>query len=582
MSVLAALVRAYERMAERGEVPPFGYSYERIGFLIALRPDGTVAGQPIDLRLGDGRNRTSRPLPVPQPSKRTSGIAPNFLWDKTAYVLGVTAGEGKRTLQEHRAFREQHRTWLAGTEDEGLRALLRFLDAWRPKRFAEWNWPEEMIDQNLAFALESERLLPVHLHDRTAARAVWTRLMDQGGKTPTICLVSGERAPPARLHPAIKGVSGAQSSGASIVSFNLDAFSSYGHQQGANAPISAAAALAYGTALNRFLDHGSGHRLRIGDTTVVYWAEATDPAAAAAAEQIFADLLGAEDSSKSGCADEQLEMIAQGRPINDAVPALPTAVRFHLLGLSPNAARLSVRFYIEDDFELLAKRYLEHLQRLRIVPPPREPTPSLRRYLIETAVLRKSENVSPRLAGDWLRAILTGTHYPLTMLSALIMRLRADHDVNALRVGLMKSILIQNFRMEVPVALDPDCINKGYLLGRLFAVYEHIQTTALGHHVNSTIKDKFYGAASAQPRKVFRLLDSGSSNYLSRIGKHRMANRISLERAVGEIMDAMSPGDDPFPASLPEKEQALFSLGYYHQRNEFFRKRQGGAAEIAA
>ncbi len=572
MSALAALVRAYDRMATRGEVPPFGYSQEKIGFLISLNADGTVAGQPVDLRLGEGRKKTARALAVPRPTKRTSGIAPNFLWDKTAYVLGITAGGGKRTAQEHQAFRDQHAAWLAGTTDPGLLALLRFLDAWTPERFAEWGWSEEMKDQNLVFALESERLRNVYLHDRPEARALWARLMAGSDKTEAICLLSGERAPLARLHPAIKGVWGAQSSGASIVSFNLDAFTSYGHEQGANAPISEAAAFAYTSVLNRFLDRGSGHRLQVGDASTVFWAEATEQPAADAAEQMFASLLAVDENTESKKVGALLEKIAQGRPVSDLKPELPPGVRFHVLGLAPNAARLSVRFYIEDDFDVIATRYLRHLERLRIEPPPHEPAPSLWRYLIETAVLRKSENIAPNLGGDWLRAILTDTPYPLTLLSSVIMRLRVDHDVNALRVSLLKSILIKNFAMEAPVALDPDFTDKGYLLGRLFAVYEHIQEAALGRNVNATIRDKFYGAAAAQPRKVFALLGSGAGNHLSKIGKQRPGHRVNLEKAIGAIMEMMEPGDDPFPTSLSDKSQALFTLGYYHQRNEFFRK----------
>jgi len=225
-------------------------------------------------------------------------------------------------------------------------------------------------------------------------------------------------------------------------------------------------------------------------------------------------------ASKRKKVETILAKLRAGRPVEEFKPDLPQGVRFFVLGLAPNAARLSVRFYIEDDFGEIAERYLRHLDRLRIDPPPREDAPSIWRMLIETAVLRKSENIQPNLAGEWMRAILTDTPYPLTLLSMLIMRLRADHDVNALRVAILKSILIKNFNMEVPVSLDPDCKETGYLLGRLFAVYEQIQTAALGRNVNATIKDKFYGAASAQPRKVFRMLEAGSANHLSKIGKH--------------------------------------------------------------
>jgi CRISPR-associated protein Csd1 len=149
--------------------------------------------------------------------------------------------------------------------------------------------------------------------------------------------------------------------------------------------------------------------------------------------------------------------------------------------------------------------------------------------------------------------------------------------VNALRVGVLKAVLNRNYKREAPVAFDPENKNRGYLLGRLFAAYEQAQTAALGSKVNSTIKDKYYGSASAQPRKVFALLESGSANHLSKVGKQSPGRRINLEKLIGAIMERMDPGGDPFPTSLTAEEQALFGLGYYHQRNEFFKK----AAETA-
>lgn len=584
MSALTALARAYDRMAARNEVPAFGYSTQNIGFLISLNPDGSVDGPPADLRGGEGKKRIGRPLAVPQPVKRTSGIAPNFLWDKTAYVLAVTAGEGKRTAAEHKAFVERHREWLADSDDEGLVALLRFLESWRPEQFAKLGWREDLKDQNVVFALERERLDDVYIHDRPAARELWARLSAASDKNAeAICLISGEKASVARLHPSIKGVWGAQTAGASIVSFNLDAFTSYGHEQGDNAPVSEAAAFAYTTALNCFLERDSGHRIQIGDASTVFWADASDAEAASAAEGLFAGFLGADDEKiVNRSVKDALEKIRAGITTPNVIPEPLKGVRFYILALAPNAARLSIRFYLEDDFGVVARRYLEHVERLRVEPPPREAAPSMWRMLIETAVLRKSENIQPNLAGEWLRAILSGAPYPLTLLSTLIMRLRADHDVNALRVAVLKSILIRNFDMEVPVALDPACTDQGYLLGRLFALYEQVQSAALGYDVNATIKDKFYGAASAQPRKVFHLLESGSANHLSKIGKQKPGLKINLEKQVGAIMDLMEPGKDPFPASLPDKSQALFGLGYYHQRNEFFRKAEKSAPEDAA
>lgn len=575
MSALASLVRAYDRLATRGEVPAFGYSQEKIGFLISLNVDGTPAGRPIDLREGERRKKVSRMMAVPAAFKRP-GVTPRafFLWDNTAYALGITASEGKDGSTRLEAFRERHRHELAGTKDEGLLALLKFVDAWTPEDFERLGWPDEMKDQNVVFTLESERRQDIRIHDRPAARELWAKLSAGADKVEAACLVTGERGPVARLHSAIKGVWGAQTSGASIVSFNLDAFTSYGHEQGDNAPVSEAAAFAYTTALNRFLEKGSGHRIQIGDASTVFWAEAENTEAVAEAEDVFASFLAVNEKQETDKIAGILKAIHDGMPIEDIKPNLPQGVRFFVLALAPNAARLSVRFYIEDDFGVIAERYTKHVQRMRIEPPPREAMPSMWRLLIETATLRKSENIVPNLAGDWMRAILTGAPYPLTLLSTLLMRLRADHDVNALRVAILKSVLIRNFgnsfKREVPVSLDPENKEPGYLLGRLFAVYEQIQTAALGGNVNATIKDKFYGAAASQPRKIFPLLDKGSKPHLSKIGKDRKGYQVVLERKIAEIMEVMSPGADPFPSHLPDKQQGLFALGYYHQRSDFF------------
>jgi CRISPR-associated protein Csd1 len=586
MSALASLVRAYDRLATKGEIPSFGYSQEKFGFLISLNPNGTPAGPPVDLRELDGRRKVGRSIAVPQPIKRTSGISPNFMWDKTAYVLGVTAAEGKRTAEEHAAFVARHRQELSGTDDEGLRALLVFLDTWTPEDFVRLGWPDEMKDQNVVFCLEGERLANRFLHDRPAARAIWGRLATGAHRPEAVCLVTGARGPVARLHPSIKGVWGAQTAGASIVSFNHDAFSSYGHEQGDNAPVSEAAAFAYTTVLNRFLEKGSRHRIQIGDASTVFWADAGDAAAASEAEDIFASFLGVDERAEAAKVAEFLKAMREGMPIAELRPKLSGGVRFFVLALAPNAARLSIRFFIEDDFGVIAQRYLEHVARLRIEPSPRDVSPSMWRLLIETATLRKSENIVRNLAGDWMRAILTGSPYPLTLLSTLLMRLRADHDVNALRVAIIKSVLIRNFgqtfQREVPVSLDIENQEPGYLLGRLFAVYEQIQTAALGRNVNATIKDKFYGAAASQPRKVFPMLDKGSQPHLSRLGKDRKGYQVILERKVGEIMAALSPGADPFPARLPDRQQGLFALGYYHQRSEFFTKAEKPVNEETA
>lgn len=583
MSMLASLVRAYDRLPD---APPFGFSTEKIGFCVLLNADGSVASVE-DLR-GDDRKRSPRMLLVPQAVKRTAGIAPNFLWDKSAYVLGVTAGEGKRTAEEHAAFRARHAEWLAETDDPGLLAFLRFLDGWSPDAFALPLWPEDLRDQNIVFAL-AEEYREGFLHDRPAARELWRRLGAEGASDPQTCLVTGEPGSVARLHPSIKGVWGAQSSGASLVSFNLDAFTSYGHDQGDNAPVSEAAAFAYGTVLNRYLDKDSGHRIQVGDASTVFWADCSDMKLAAEAEVFFAALLDPASEEKLVAEDERLETakihsrldaIRNGQRLSRVAPELAEGVRFHVLGLAPNAARLSVRFYWQDDFGRLTANFQRYLEDTAIDPPPRNGWPALWRYLLELASQGKRENVPPLIAGEWLRAILTGMTYPLTLLSTALMRMRADGEINALRCAMLKSVLIRNLKMEAPVALDTANTNKGYVLGRLFAVYEEVQRAALGG-INATIKDKFYGAASASPQKVFRTLDSGSANHFGKLRKTSPGRAVNLEKLLTSITDLMDPAADPIPASLNAAEQALFGIGYYHQRSDFFRKHDDKTPEVS-
>lgn len=568
MSLLAALTRAYDRLPD---APSYGFSTEKIGFCVLLNPDGSVA-EVVDLRDTD-KKRSPRMMMVPQAVKRTVGIAPNFLWDKTAYVLGVTAGEGKRTAEEHATFRAKHLEWLEGIHDDGILALTRFLQSWTPESFSPPLWSDEMRDQNLVFALSTE-YRDRYLHNRPAACEAWQRIGAAGASDPQICLVSGQSSPVARLHPSIKGVWGAQSSGASLVSFNLDAFTSYGHDQGDNAPVSEAATFAYTTALNRFLEKESGHRIQIGDASTVFWADCADVVTAEEAEAFFEVFIESkvEEYLASSTIRTRLEDIRSGKPLAKVSPNLNEGVRFYVLGLAPNAARLSVRFYWESDFGQLTANYQRYVADTTIDPPPRDGWPPLWHYLRELAVLRKTENVLPNLAGDWMRAILAGTPYPMTLLSTCLMRMRSDGEINALRAAIVKSVLVRNLKVEVPVALDPANTNKGYVLGRLFAVYEEVQRAALGGNVNATIKDKFYGSASATPQKVFAALSSGSQNHFSKLKKQSPGRAVNLEKLLMTITDLMAPGDDPIPVSLASHEQALFGIGYYHQRSYFFRK----------
>jgi CRISPR-associated protein Csd1 len=590
--ILEALAHQYQRLIERDEpgLSPSGYSPEKISYAIVL----SAEGDPVDVQSlldTSGKKPVPQSLTVPQPEKRTSGIKSNFLWDKTSYVLGVSASS-KRTAEEHEAFKTFHSQVLAGDADPGLMALLKFLSKWTPERFAAAPFTADMLDANLVFKLDGERQ---YLHQRPAAQTVRARLLGPAAEAGAAasntqrCLVSGELADVARLHPAIKGVNGAQSSGASIVSFNLEAFNSYGKSQGDNAPVSEQAAFAYTTVLNHLLrrDPHNRQRLSVGDASVVFWAEAQDADQAQSSEDLLAALLNPDSKSDEGQETEKIrhvmEVVVKGRPLTELDPKLDEGTRMFVLGLAPNASRLSIRYWLCDTLGDLVQCLRQHAQDLNLEPSPWKTAPSVWRLALATAPSRgdppkaKADDVPPLLAGELMRAILTGGRYPQSLLTNVVMRMRSDGDISGVRAALCKAVLNRDLRLsnsnvpdkEVPVSLDVHSTNSGYLLGRLFAVLEGAQRLALGSQVNATIRDRYYGSASATPALVFPVLLRNTQNHMSRIRKDKPGAAINIERDIQEVIDKL-PGE--FPKHLGMQDQGRFAIGYYHQAQARFQK----------
>jgi CRISPR-associated protein Csd1 len=588
--ILSALNDYYDRLLQRqtpGLSPP-GYSQEKIGYELLLDAHGALVAVN-DIRDTSGKKPLPRSLSVPQPEKRTVGIKSNVLWDKTSYSLGVSANS-KRADQEHAAFKTLHREALASETDPGLQALLAFINDWEPARFAEDPlFNDEMLDANMVFRMDGER---AYLHERPAARALRARLLGgDGGARTGQCLVTGETLPLARLHASIKGVNGAQSAGASIVSFNLDAFTSYGKDQGDNAPISEQAAFAYTTALNYLLrrDPGNRQRMQIGDATVVFWAVAADARQAEAAEDLLESMLDppSDDGQEAQKLRGALENVRQGRPLHELDPDLDDGTQIYILGLAPNASRLSIRYWQRDTLAVFARRLADHFDDLHLKPSPWKTPPAIWKLLLATAPAYQgkasSEDVPPQLAGELTRAILGGGRYPRSLLNTLVMRFRADGDISGTRVALCKGILARERRLDgihtlhhhdqgVPVSLDTANTDPGYLLGRLFSTLENVQRAALGKDINATIRDRYYGAASATPANVFPMLLRNAQHHLSRVRKDKPGLAVNLEKEIGETIDLLGTA---FPRSMRIDAQGHFAIGYYHQTQARFAPRSG-------
>ena len=601
---LAALAARYDRMAARGEAPVPGFAPAQIAFVLVLDRDGTLVAVQ-DERTGDGKKKRPKVVEAPQAPKRTVGVVSGLFWDKTSYVLGVTRADPEadearqakaqaRTVKEHEAFKARHAALLDGVDDDGARALLTFLTAWPPETYAGLDYADEMLDQNVAFRLDGDHGL---LHDRSVLRTLAAGQAASPDAEIGQCLITGANAPIARLHPSIKGVPGAQSSGASLVSFNASAFTSHGKTQGDNAPTSELAAFGYGTALNHLLstidwrdDKGRPHyrnRVQIGDATTVFWVEA-DAADAAEAEALASLFFGSpaaiDGEIEAGHAAKARDLMVQledGRPLR-GLNAQLDGLRIYILGLSPNAARLSVRFWHVGSLGELAGHFQDHWRDMRLEPEPSKGPPALWRLLLQLAAQGEAKNIPPNLGGEVTRAIITGGRYPRALLTQTLMRIRVDGEVSGLRVALLKAVIARDHRKhpadptkeDAPVSLDPTELNPGYRLGRLFAIMEGAQAQAI-QGVNASIRDRFYGSASATPGHVFPLLLRGVQDHLSKIRKTKPGLAVKYEKALGEVADGLTSA---LPATLDMESQGRFALGYYHQRNALYAKRVEGEA----
>jgi len=583
--ILQALHRYYNRLADdptSGVARP-GYSEQKIAFVVLLNAEGTLHeikdGRREDVTiLRNGKQKVDlRPtrMIVPGGAKPSgSGLNPGFLWDNTGYLLGFKPEDPKpdRTRESFEAFRTRHLGEEDVINDEAFSSVCRFLESWKPAEASSKPLLTELTSGFGVFQIVGEQ---EYVHNRTRVRAWWdSQLASAEAGEVGFCLVTGKTLPIATLHePAIKGVAGAQSSGAKLVSFNCDAFTSYGKEQGANAPVSEAAAFAYCNALNLLLGRDR-QRLQIGDSTTVFWTDQPKVRGGeVASDELVSFLLDSaqqepQDTGLKNRIRVVLEKAARGQLGGDDLG--DAATPFYILGLSPNASRLSVRFWHQSTLGEISMRLQQHIQRLSLLPQwdslsknPDPLVPSIWQLLRQTG--REPKDIPPSLGGALMEAVLSGGRYPDALVTAILRRIKADRDVNYLRACALKAWLIRNHQHSIDPMLDETNSQPGYLLGRLFAALEKTQQDALGN-VNAGIRDRFYASASSTPRAVMARLMKTFNFHVAKLEGGFRTNREKL------VQDILSPLQS-FPAFLSLEQQSLFALGYYHQRKAFFTKK---------
>jgi CRISPR-associated protein Csd1 len=575
--ILQALAAYYGRLLADGAVQPQGFQEKEIPWVVELAADGRFLGL-ISTGGEDGRGRK---FVVPAELKRAVNIAANLLWDNPEYVFGwprpgLTEKQATKVPKRHESFVARlHELPETVRTDPGVSAVINFLETADFTALQSADGWEELRrgNANVSFRLSGDAGL---VCERPAVRSALSESACEVGDTEGEgwCLVTGRRVGPTRLHPSIKGVRGARSNGASLVSFNLDAFTSHGWSQGANAPVGQAAVHAYTAALNQLLSRGNErHRLIEGDTTFVYWAAASAPI-----EDQFAHLLGSY-------APDQQE--SDGTPVRETFdgvrrglrPSLDDETPFYVLGLAPNAARLAVRFWHEGTVAGLAHNILRHFDDVEVVGLGGESNaPSLWRLVGAAArdgdAKKLQDNLRGQLVVGLMASILEGLPYPATLLARTVARCRAEQSVWPIRAALIKAVLNRrSSAKEVTMSLDPDEPNTGYRLGRLFAVLENIQRNAQGD-INVTIRDRYFSAAMTAPRSALAELMRLKNAHLKKVRRSNAGLAVHFERSLDQILGALPPAGG-FPPFLSLDDQGRFILGYHHQRNF----RNGGSVE---
>ena len=564
--ILTALVKRYENQASEGKIPRQGWCKAKISFGLRLSESGEIA-EIIDFRTEVKRGKKFVLIPkvieVPEQVKKASGLVSNFLCENAKYFLGI---DGNTKCFE--VAKKLHTEILSNCRSATATAVKNFFANWKPAETEFCSGLQDYMNDlkngaNLVFMFDDK-----FAFEDDEVKMAWENYkLNKTGAPIMQCLITGKTLPVARLHPSIKGVKNAQSSGASIISFNAPAFESYGRTggQGLNAPVSEYAAFAYTTALNDLLSD-SDHVKYFGDMTVVYWAEETGEAC----QNVFSELLEPDEISNK-LLNEVMEGIHKNNVNYDGVN-LNFENPFYILGLSPNSARLSVRFFLKQNFGDVIKNLAKHYSDLKIIKPSYKKFENIPLWQILAAAVSpksKDKTPSPIMSGVVVKAIMSGQNYPVSLFQNVLIRIKTENEVSYEQAAVIKAYLTRNEGKEISMALDENCNDKNYILGRIFAVLEAIQSAA-NSGLNATIKDKYFNAACTAPNRIFPNLHRLSMHHLRKL---ETGQKIYYEKQLGNLMSKLDP-DEKISSILSQDEQGMFILGYYHQTRERYKSKE--------
>lgn len=606
--LISALCDYYDVLAKKGLVLPDGYSGVGIHALIALTEDGAVDSivdcqetEIYTVKDKPKERKVPKTVMLPKRTEKTA-IDANIIEHRPLYIFGLnydaktaalSASDGKdKAKKSHDAFVEKNLEFIDGIDTPLVNAYRSFMKTWKPEE-QEHNETllgagKLLVTGKFAFCLAGrpDKLL----HDEPKIKEKWEQMYAASTESDDAqsaqCCITGEYLPIERVHAKITGLPGGSSMGNTMVSYKNAAEESYGKKQSFNSCISANAVKKYTEALN-YLLADKHHRTLIDETTYIYWAASGDEAC----NSIFS-ALAFGDTMDSEHTDEWLDSVFDGiksgratREIVDGIDNIDSDVSFYVVGIKPNSARLALKCIYRQSFGKVLQNTIVHYSDMQIGSGGGKPMSV--RTICKELVSPKSSNdkVSPALMAKLFDAIINGTAYPDALLTAVVRRVKTDTDdeknsyikMNNVRMGLIKACINRSARLkgkqeEIKMSLDLENRDPAYLCGRLFCKLEDIQRRASNDTLNRTIKDAYFSSAATRPAVVFPKLLSLSQHHLAKLDDK---TAYFMDREVTEILGMMG---SIFPSHLTLKEQGVFMLGYYQQKNQRFEKKAAAKA----
>lgn len=608
--ILQALTRYYDILSNdpESDIAPPGYSSVGVSFILEISHKGELINMiPVFQNVTMGKKIVEKPqrIIVPEYAEPTVNVAASLLCGKSDYVLGISEKDDKKPEHSAKRFAEFcrfNKEILEQADCDAARAVIAFLNNHDPTKARS----HKAISPHLEEIMKGRRIVfsfnGKYVHEDKTILKVWDKHRIDKDSVLGQCLVTGEFAPIAIKHRKLQGLKNGQMSGNPLVSFNKPAYESFNKvdQQGLNSPISEGAEFAYTTALNYLLlPTNENKKFYIGDTTVVYWAESENKEYAKAflglcepeeVEVVEAPIEQESKPVRNKQAEKKAKKIAekvrrvQALDKEKLLKDLDGNPRFYVLGLAPNAARVSVRFFHSDPFDKVVEKIMQHYKDLEMIKEfdDQHTYLTIQDILKETVSPKSSDkDASPLLAGSVFRAILENTPYPAALFNAIINRVRADQDdkftkkINYARAAILKAYLLRKYRSQpnhpiqevLVMSLNEQSAHPAYVLGRLFAVLEKVQQEAVGD-VNASIKDRYFTSACASPASVFPILLRLSQHHISKVGAYYHDKRIET------ILNKLDIEKNPIPSRLSLDDQGVFVLGYYHERKDLWTSRK--------